>query len=70
MPGGWLADIPDLGCDGNNKGDQLVALVMRLKREACPECHSYCRSVLRLGAPKFTRLAWGKSGTPTFLTVA
>lgn len=27
MPGCWRADTPDLGSDGNNKGDQLVALV-------------------------------------------
>ena len=27
MPGGWLADISDLGSVGNNKGDQMVALV-------------------------------------------
>ena len=26
--GGWLADIPDVGCNGNNKGDQIVALVL------------------------------------------
>jgi len=59
MPGGWLADIPDLGSDGNNKGDQMVALVSWDGSAGLAlNVTLYCRSVLRLGAPKFTRLAW------------